>query len=694
MALSAPQLDQLRESVRTATGSYPSSAAHTAYSNVYEVGLDSLLFTAVLPDQYGDPQAKGILLGRWTPAMAARRLHLIPDLGFYYDHDALLYYCALAYLNNMPLALHGHTGVGKTELVRYFAALLGAPVYRMNLHGLSTTDDIIGKLLPVGAGKVGFQDGLVTAAVRQGGLLLLEEMNATGQEVWFALHGLLDGSRALVLVEKDNEVVVQHSACRIFSTFNPAEYPNLYPGTKELSAAYLRRWASVRVGFASQEVERAIVLAQLPGLRVRPVRRHPGDHARGGAGGAQAAGRPYPQFRVRDEHGCAGDLGVARPVRRARCRVPASPSTISRTRTSKPSSGTRSSPLSPTGTPGSSTRSEPGPDASSTGSSPTVKLSQEDAKLLAARLSALARTARIFGSAMSGVDVRVNWSLQPESEKVTWVEDDGGRRSVTIQLDLNRVIGLLRERDPRQEALYTDAFKAGFLHELGHILYSSGTRAYDQHSADPATEPHAGGPRLMRRPDVRGVLEAVWHTLEDARIERRLVGDFRGARRYLEGHPEQVAAVATEPPLPGDPGGRLAQLVALLFLQVWDEERRVDPSRVPAPTLAAAERLRDGLSRAVADDDGTALAGWVVADLLPEMEDFFDFGDEEETPPGQPGDEGPEAPPEDGAPQPRRRTKTGVGTSRRSPRTTLEPRTNRSPVRTDLTTPPSARPPR
>ncbi len=89
-------------------------------------------------------------------------------------------------------------------------------------------------------------------------------MNATGQEVWFALHGLLDGSRALVLVEKDNEVVPQHPYCRLYSTFNPAEYPNLYPGTKELSAAYLRRWSSVRVGFADIEIEKAIILARFP----------------------------------------------------------------------------------------------------------------------------------------------------------------------------------------------------------------------------------------------------------------------------------------------------------------------------------------------------------------------------------------------------------------------------------------------
>ncbi len=267
LSFSALSREELFEAVRSTLGEYPESRSGSAYDNVFLVGPASLLFMADLPDHHGRPTAKGIILDRWSEEMVGARQHLVPPLSFYYDHDGLLYYCALAYLNNSPLALHGHTGVGKTELVRYFAALLGAPVHRMNLHGLSTTDDIIGKLLPVGEGRVGFQDGLATAAVRKGGILLLEEMNATGQEVWFALHGLLDGSRALVLVEKDNEVVPQHPDCRIFSTFNPAEYPNLYPGTKELSAAYLRRWASVRVGFISPDMERAIIQAQFEEFR-------------------------------------------------------------------------------------------------------------------------------------------------------------------------------------------------------------------------------------------------------------------------------------------------------------------------------------------------------------------------------------------------------------------------------------------
>lgn len=263
-AVVAEDLDHLLAAAEAASGSAVHARDATAYDGVYRTDAGTLLFTGRFRDHHGRPVARGVLLRPWSAEMCAGREHLIPSVPFYHDHDGVLYHCALAYLNNLPLALHGHTGVGKTQLVRYFGSLLAAPVYRMNLHGLSTTDDIVGKLIPLGQGRVGFQDGLVTAAVRQGGILLLEEMNATGQEVWFALHGLLDGSRALVLVEKDNEVVEQHPLCRLYSTFNPAEYPNLYPGTKELSAAYLRRWASVRMHFATLEVERAILLARFP----------------------------------------------------------------------------------------------------------------------------------------------------------------------------------------------------------------------------------------------------------------------------------------------------------------------------------------------------------------------------------------------------------------------------------------------
>lgn len=180
----------------------------------------------------------------------------IPTPSIYFDHDNLYQEVAYAYNNNLPMALWGHTGTGKSELIKQFAAIIGAPVYRVNFNGMTTTDDIIGKLLPAGNGEVKFQDGGVTECVRHGGILLLEELNACSQEVLFSLHGLIDGFASLVLVEKDNEIVNKHIDCHIFATLNPSEYVYLYPGTKDLSQAFASRWPIFRhVSFLPDDIE-------------------------------------------------------------------------------------------------------------------------------------------------------------------------------------------------------------------------------------------------------------------------------------------------------------------------------------------------------------------------------------------------------------------------------------------------------
>jgi midasin (ATPase involved in ribosome maturation) len=165
----------------------------------------------------------------------------------------------------MPMALWGHTSVGKSEGIKAFAALIQAPIYRINFHGMTTSDDIIGKLLPVGEGRIEFQDGGVTECVRQGGILMMEELNAASQEVHFALHGLFDGFGSLVLVEKDNEIVHKHPQCRIFSTMNPSEFTSLYPGTKDLSQAFSGRWPIFRhVDFLPENLEIKIIQEHAP----------------------------------------------------------------------------------------------------------------------------------------------------------------------------------------------------------------------------------------------------------------------------------------------------------------------------------------------------------------------------------------------------------------------------------------------
>ena len=202
-----------------------------------------------------------------------KHLQRIPEKVFYIDHDDLYWEIAYAYNNDFPMAMWGHTGTGKSELVKQFAAIIGAPVYRVNFNGMTVTDDIIGKLLPGADGSIFFQDGGVTECVRYGGILLLEELNACSQEVLFAMHGLLDGFSSLVLIEKDNEIVPKHPDCKIYSTMNPSEFVFLYPGTKDLSQAFAQRWPIFRqVDFMPNNLEETIIKNTNTSLDVKDVK--------------------------------------------------------------------------------------------------------------------------------------------------------------------------------------------------------------------------------------------------------------------------------------------------------------------------------------------------------------------------------------------------------------------------------------
>lgn len=237
-----------------------------AYIMKYKDGTDDNEYVIIGNPEEHEIVPKFPLEPEDTP-IGIKQRERIPNLDYFLDKEKLLMEVAYAYKNDLPMALWGHTGCGKSELIKTFAALINAPLYRVNFHGMTTTDDIIGKLLPAGEGKVYFQDGGVTECVRNGGILLMEEFNATSQEIHFALHGLFDNFGSLVLVEKDNEIVPKNSNCRIFATMNPSEYISLYPGTKDLSQAFAGRWPIFRyIDFLPSKEEEKILAKLYPKL--------------------------------------------------------------------------------------------------------------------------------------------------------------------------------------------------------------------------------------------------------------------------------------------------------------------------------------------------------------------------------------------------------------------------------------------
>jgi len=140
-----------------------------------------------------------------------------------------------------PALLIGETGVGKTTIIREVAKEQKKNLVRISVNGSMGVEEILGKWL-VDKGTTKWQDGILTAALRSGDWVVMDEINAALPEILFTLHSLLDDDRKIILPEKDNEVVVPHTNFRFFATMNP---PEEYSGTKDMNKALMSRFHAV-----------------------------------------------------------------------------------------------------------------------------------------------------------------------------------------------------------------------------------------------------------------------------------------------------------------------------------------------------------------------------------------------------------------------------------------------------------------
>ena len=293
------------------------------------------------------------------------------------------------------------------------------------------------------------------------------------------------------------------------------------------------------------------------------------------------------------------------------------------------------------------------------------------------RLSALTQAARVFGSGLAGVDLDIGWSPPGQPERMVWATGEDGRRRVEIRLDLDRMTemsspggvstaspGTASQGSPGAagrgspstaprgspgaagRGSHVEGFQSAFLHELGHVLFSGhppGEPLIDrERMAAVGTALPERARELSARPETCAMLNQIGEILEDARIERRLIDRFRGARRYLAGHVAEaldaarapsgsgragdadrvvagVTAMATKPAAAPD----LARLVAVLFLQIWGADDQVAADELSPRLSGAAARLRSPLLLAVSADDPTVFADWLVTGLMVEIAGSF-----------------------------------------------------------------------
>lgn len=219
---------------------------------------------AIFGGAFKDPQAATREVpirpgGPFTPADN-------PSHAFSEDHARLLVAWIWAGVSK-NLMLTGPTGSGKSSMIEVFAARTGWPLFRVACHGRMEFQELVGawrmSSLPGGGQEWKWADGPLLAAMKFGGILLLDEGNFLHPAVIGGLNTILDG--APLLVPETGEMVTPHPDFRVAFTANAVAHDSdaaNYRGIQRQSIALLDRFLVGTVDYLPSLEESKILHAK------------------------------------------------------------------------------------------------------------------------------------------------------------------------------------------------------------------------------------------------------------------------------------------------------------------------------------------------------------------------------------------------------------------------------------------------
>jgi hypothetical protein len=192
----------------------------------------------------------------------------IPKVGddehpeLYKDHFGGVYACAVAWneLDETPTAW-GEAGVGKTELFRHLAFLMGLPFERISITASTELDELIGKMLFLD-GETKFQYGRLPKAWTKPCVLVLDEPNTGQVDVWQRIRPLTDNSKQLVVEENEAEDLDRHDDCYMGLAMNPAWDPKNI-GALPIADADVNRLYHIFIELPEESIEKEIIASRV-----------------------------------------------------------------------------------------------------------------------------------------------------------------------------------------------------------------------------------------------------------------------------------------------------------------------------------------------------------------------------------------------------------------------------------------------
>jgi nitric oxide reductase NorQ protein len=158
-----------------------------------------------------------------------------------------------AWQAQIPVILKGPTGCGKTRFVSHMAHKLGRPLITVACHEDLTASDLIGRYLIQGDETL-WVDGPMTAAVRHGAILYLDEIVEARKDTMVVIHPLTDHRRALT-IDKLASVLHAPDDFMLVISYNPGYQSVL----KEMKQSTRQRFISLDFSYPPAKIEEEVV---------------------------------------------------------------------------------------------------------------------------------------------------------------------------------------------------------------------------------------------------------------------------------------------------------------------------------------------------------------------------------------------------------------------------------------------------
>lgn len=158
-----------------------------------------------------------------------------------------------------PIFITGLSGNGKTLMVEQVCAKLKRECYRVNITRQTDEDDLLGGFRLVNGNTV-WQDGPVVSAMKNGGVLLLDEVDLASANI-MCLQPVLEGKG--VFLKKIGEWVTPAAGFTVFATANTkgkGSDDGRFVGTGVMNEAFLDRFPiTMEQPYATKATEKKIL---------------------------------------------------------------------------------------------------------------------------------------------------------------------------------------------------------------------------------------------------------------------------------------------------------------------------------------------------------------------------------------------------------------------------------------------------